>query len=681
MGRKLRQHGLATLADLLWLLPTAYDDLQDAVGVEQALGMAAERPRVCVRAVVRSAGFAPMRGRRAVRVSLADEAGGKGALTAWWFFAAHGILSVAKPGARLVVIGRLAPARRGAGAVMAHPELLRDADTSKPRPRYPKLPGLGAERLRSFVTAALERVGAVPDPVPPDVVERERLVAAGDSFRGVHQPEQLDDAAELRALTERLAWAESFAASWNRARLEREYGGSALPLPPALEAVERLRQSLGFEWTAAQRRTINEVSVDLSGERPMRRLVSGNVGSGKTAIVLAAAAQAVSSGAQVAILAPTTPLAEQYGATARALTEATGARVATLTGAVPARERGQIERGVADGGIDVLIGTHVLLSNELEFPRLALVAVDEQQRLGVTQRLALSRRRGGGVAPHLLTLSATPIPRTLALALRGELSTSELDELPPGRRPIATRTVDRGSWQAEVVPAVVEALDGGGNVFVVCPRIGDETDDDANGPTVLDRFAELEKALGAPRVVLAHGRLDPRALAEALRRFRSGESPVLVGTTVIEVGLDVPRATLMVVDGAESFGLSQLHQLRGRVGRSGRAGTCLLVHDVPLVEPARSRLETLVRLSGGADVARADLELRGPGDAGGTRQSGDSGLVYLDSFADAAWLERIPSDVERVGRDDPDLASPDHALLRLFVERLPERPEARAEAG
>ncbi len=680
-GRKLRQHGLATLADLLWLLPSGYDDLRCPIGVAEAVELAAARPRVCVRAVVRSAGFVPMRGRRAVRVSLADEDADRAGLTAWWFFAAHGILAVARPEQRLLVIGRLAPARRGSGAVMAHPELLRDDGQAPVRPRYPKLPGVSAERLRSLIAAALERVGCVPDPVPPRVADREQLARSGQGFRDVHLPEKPPRDAATHPIRERLAWAESFASSWLRTRREHEYGQDALPLPPQPQIIEQLQAALGFDWTPGQARSIGEIAGDLARSRPMRRLLSGDVGSGKTAVALAAAAQAVASGAQAAILAPTTPLADQYAAAAQPLVQATGARVALLTGATPSRERTQTQDAAARGDIDVLIGTHVLLSSQLEFRQLALVVVDEQQRLGVAQRLALSRRRAGGIAPHLLTLSATPIPRTLALALRGELSTSELDDLPPGRKPVSTRAVSRPGWNAEVLPAIRAALEADENVFVVCPRIGDDEDEEAAGPAAEERLRELSAALGKRQVVLAHGRLGPAALADALGRFRSGESPVLVGTTVIEVGLDVPRATLMVVDGAESFGLAQLHQLRGRVGRSARGGSCLLVHDEPLVEPARSRLRALERLSRGADVARADLELRGPGDFGGTRQSGDSGLVYLDAFADAPWLGRIPSDVEQLRDEDPALSKPEHALLRLFVDRLPERPEARAEAG
>lgn len=680
-GRKLRQQGLATLADLLWMLPTGYDDLRAPLRVAEAVQRAPARPRACVQGIVRSAGFVPMRGRRVVRVSLGDgENDRAGGLTAWWFFAAHGILSLAKPGTRLLVLGRLAPAGRGSGAVVAHPELIRDAGQAGLRPRYPRLAGLGAERLRSLVHAALERVGVVPDPVPPEIAEREHLAPDGEGFSGVHRPARPEDLELLRLLHERLAWAESFASSWIRVRRDNEAAARALPVPDDAYAVEQLRQALGFAWTPAQARSIAEISPDLAQERPMRRLLSGDVGSGKTAVALAAAAQVVVGGGQVAILAPTTPLADQYLAATQPLSEATGARVALLTGATPSRERSAMEQQVAKGGIDVLIGTHVLLSGQLAFHKLALVIVDEQQRLGVAQRLALSRRRTDGIAPHLLTLSATPIPRTLALALRGELSASAIDDLPPGRTPVATRRVARSSWETDVMPAIRSALESGGNVFVVCPRIGDDADD-ASGPAAIERFEQLRKVLGKQRVVLAHGRLEPRVLQRALSAFRSGTTPVLVGTTVIEVGLDVPQATLMVIDGAESFGLSQLHQLRGRVGRSDRGGSCLLVHDAPLVEPARSRLEALIKLSRGADVARADLELRGAGELGGMRQSGDSGLLYLDDFSDAGWLERIPSDADRLEREDPDLSRPEHALLRLFIERLSERPEVRAEAG
>jgi ATP-dependent DNA helicase RecG len=307
------------------------------------------------------------------------------------------------------------------------------------------------------------------------------------------------------------------------------------------------------------------------------------------------------------------------------------------------------------------------------------VVVDEQQRFGVAQRRAMVEK--GALAPHLLTLSATPIPRTLALALRGELDTSLLDEPPPGRIPVTTELVARAAWQPSVLSAIEQALERGEGAFVVCPRIGSRDDDDPDDetPGVVLRHAELARRFGKAKVALAHAELPPRKLVEAVERFRTGVAAVLVGTTLIEIGIDVPHATLMVIDGAERFGLAQLHQLRGRVGRSTLPSRCLLVHDQPLQEPARSRLTALLELSDGATIARRDLELRGPGQLSGTRQSGDAGLLFLDAFAEAPWLERISDDVERVLGRDPKLEA--HTGLSLFVLRTLSGAELREAAA
>jgi ATP-dependent DNA helicase RecG len=326
----------------------------------------------------------------------------------------------------------------------------------------------------------------------------------------------------------------------------------------------------------------------------------------------------------------------------------------------------------------VAIGTHALLQQGVAFARLGLVVVDEQQRLGVAQRLTLVRK-GEGTRPHLLSLSATPIPRTLALALRGELATSVLDERPPGRGPVATELCPRARLDAvlEEVRATVARRE---RVFFVCPRIEDDDEEEAIGAQA--RGEHLRRELAPVSVVVVHAAMPVEERARAMRAFRRGEALVLVGTTVVEVGIDVPEATLMVVDGAERFGLAQLHQLRGRVGRGARPGRCLLVHDEPLLDLACRRLETLARTSDGVEIARADLALRGPGDLGGTRQSGMvADFTWLDPSDPPRWIERVEADAGAILARDPTLAAPEHRALALAVRRFAVAIAVREEAG
>jgi ATP-dependent DNA helicase RecG len=354
-------------------------------------------------------------------------------------------------------------------------------------------------------------------------------------------------------------------------------------------------------------------------------------------------------------------------------------RVARLVAGMPSQERRAALAAIASGEARFVVGTHALLEKDVAFGRLGLVVVDEQQRLGVAQRLTFARK-GEGTRPHLLSLSATPIPRTLALALRGELATSLLDERPRGRPAVATELCARSSV-AGVHDDVRAACARGDRVFVVCPRIDDD-DEEEEGMGVEAYAQRLVRELAPARVVVVHGGLPARARTRAMIAFRRGEAQVLVGTTIVEVGVDVPEATLMVVDGAERFGLAQLHQLRGRVGRGDRAGRCVLVYAEPLDELARRRLETLVRTTDGAEIARADLALRGAGDLGGTRQSGIAeDFAWLDPGQSPPWLGRIDADARSLLTRDPGLEWPEHRGLALAVRRIATQIAVREEAG
>jgi ATP-dependent DNA helicase RecG len=677
----LAAHGVTTVFDLVWTLPSGWDDLRtpltvdEAIAAAQANANAAIPPvRACVYGVVKSATLVPVRGRRFVRVVLAGDR--KATLTASWFFAAAGILATAKVGEACLVVGRIAIDERGR-ARMVHPDLFHDTpDARGVRPRYPKL-GVPAATLRKAIRIVLQRLPDPPDPVPAGIAARERMSPVGPLLASLHASASSAPPEEStwRAARERLAFAEAFTRAWQRLDAEgRE--GEAPRLPPNRATHARLLAEFGFPLTGAQERAIATVARDLAETTPMRRLLLGDVGTGKTAVALAAAAQCLAAGYQVAILAPTGVLAEQYMDAVGPLARATKAAVTLIAGGLGASAKRALGP-LADGRIGVAVGTHALLRESVTFARLGLVIVDEQHRLGVAQRVALVHK---GTRPHLLTLSATPIPRTLALALRGELATSTLDERPVGRVPVDTRVHERSA-----LPSVIEEIRAtaarGERAFFICPRIDDEEGEDAETLSATARAEELTRALAPVGVAVIHGAQKPDEQRRAMRAFRRGDAAVLVATTVVEVGVDVPEATLMVVDGAERFGLAQLHQLRGRVGRGDRAGRCVLLHG-SVDSLAARRLEAVRTLGSGEAIAKADLALRGAGDLGGTRQSGvEEDLLYLDPSEPPAWLARLDTDVRAIHSLDPDLALPAHRGLALAVRRFARALARRDEAG
>lgn len=694
----LAEHGLRTVTDLVWLAPAAWDDLREptplasaveaARGTYEATGGALRPARVVVSAIVKSAGVVPIRGRRAVRVVLQDENDTKCTLHAFWFFMAHGVLASAKPGAKVIVVGRIKAEPRKP-ARMAHPELFADVpETRIVRARYPRL-GPPEVTMRKAILHALAD-GVAPDPVPARVSARETMPDVATVLLEIHAATCLPASeAARRGFVERLAWTEAFTRAWERIAADQKQGtGGAPVLPRRADLVRALERELGFTFTKGQREAIDVIGKDLEEPRPMRRLLLGDVGTGKTAVALASAAQCVAAGFQVAILAPTSVLAEQYVDAVRPLERALGLRVAFVGAGAPAAARRSAEEAIRTGKADVAIGTHALLGENVSIPKLGLVVVDEQQRLGVAQRLALVRKGGSGMAqrPHLLTLSATPIPRTLALALRGELATSTLRERPAGREPVATELAGASKIES-VIARVEKACARGERVFWIVPRIEadpDDEDDDDPLATAVERRELLAVALSDTKrsVVLLHGGMSAIEKRETMQAFRRGTADVLVGTTVVEVGVDVPEATLIVVEDAQRFGLAQLHQLRGRVGRGARPGQCILLHGEPLEGFAKARLTALTELSTGEEVARADLELRGPGDLGGTRQHGaEDELLYLTAGTTYPWLERIEADARAIAKADPTLAAEEHRVLGSLVARFGHAIAVREEAG
>jgi ATP-dependent DNA helicase RecG len=562
---------------------------------------------------------------------------------------------------------------------MAHPETLSDDTHGAIEPCYPELAGVGRKALRRAVRAAVDRaVGAVPDLIPPGLRAELGLQSVAEALRAIHVPDPrifdldpawLQRAQHRLALEELLLWELAL-----RTRRASERGETAQPFD-AGPAVREACRAFPFELTTAQQQAVAQIAAALQSEIPMRRLLQGDVGCGKTAVAMVACAQVAAGRGQVAFLAPTELLADQHAETLRPSAEQLGLRLGVLSGTLTKNERRSLLDRLATGALDVVVGTHALLSGDVRFANLGLVIVDEQHRFGVAQRLRLGAR-GPGRRPHLLVMTATPIPRSLALVLYAGLELTTIDSKPPGRVPCTTKMIARGR-RATVLRQIERALQAEGGAFVVCPAI--ESTDDLVG---VDRTLEEMRAhFGDQRVGEVHGRLSAEQRRASMRAFAAGEVDVLVGTTVIEVGVDVPRANIIVVEQAERFGMAQLHQLRGRVGRAGQRSACLLCFGEPLSDDGQARLEALCETGDGFRLAERDLELRGPGHLFGYRQSGQTGLQFADLARDRELLARAGALADRMISADPGLVSPEHGPARAAVDRWARNAAVREEAG
>lgn len=603
-------------------------------------------------------------------------------LTLVWFRAYPGLADRFPPGARVRVAGT--PVLYRDTLQIVHPEILAAGDAAEDAaeepvvPVYPRIAGFDQKRLRRVVDAAVAVVAErVEDPIPAALRERRGLAPLAECIRRLHHPADLlgpgDDPEALRGHPagpwRRLVYGEALLLGVAVARARA--AEARRPAPPLVlddARFARLVERLGFAPTDAQGRAFRAVRDGVARERPMRRLLQGDVGAGKTAVAMVGAALAAAAGHQAAILAPTEILAEQHAERLERAYAAEGLRVVRLSGSLRRRERDAVLRGLALGAPQIVVGTHALLEDPVLLPRLGFVVVDEQQRFGVHQRFLLTRAKGeaAGTTPHLLVMTATPIPRTLALALYGELDLTVLDELPPGRQPAATETCGPED-RAAAYERLAERVARGDRAFVICPLI--EPSEDVPLPAATDVHAELAARLGAERVALLHGRLLPEEKRAALRRFRDGTARVLVSTTVVEVGVDVADAAGVLVDGADRFGLSQLHQIRGRVGRAGQAAWCLLVRATGS-EAARRRCEVLATTHDGFRIAEADLELRGPGDLFGARQAGASSFRFADPIRDAAWIAEATADARCLVAGEFPLSPGEAARLEEATARF-----------
>jgi ATP-dependent DNA helicase RecG len=565
------------------------------------------------------------------------------------------------PGTRVRFFGEV---RQGFfGAEMVHPKyrvLRGDVPLSKTlTPVYPTTAGLGQAQLRSLVEAALE-VNDLVDTVPVQILARLELPVFRDSIGLLHHPPP--DAAQ-QPLQERThpAWRrikfDELLAQQLSMRIHREENRQvrAPRLTPRGHLAQSLIERLPFRLTGAQQRALAEIRGDLAQPHPMQRLLQGDVGSGKTIVAALAALQAIENGLQVAIMAPTEILGEQHFNKFSAWLAPLGIEVVWVAGAMPRKQKREVLTRVANGSAQIAIGTHALFQDEVEFSQLGLAIVDEQHRFGVRQRLALRLKGTGRGArqPHQLMMSATPIPRTLAMSYYADLDVSVIDELPPGRQPVVTRLIANGRRE-EVIQRVRDACMGGSQAYWVCPLI--EESEALQLQTALDTYERLVATFPELKTGLVHGRLRADEKAGVMQSFEAGAVQLLVATTVIEVGVDVPNATLMVIENAERMGLSQLHQLRGRVGRGDATSACILLYQHPLSALARERLRIVYENSDGFEIARHDLRLRGPGEILGSRQSGVPLLRFADLARDVDLLDAARDAASAMLRDMPEAA-------------------------
>ena len=636
VGRKLEKLGLKSRFDFVLHLPLRYED--ETRVVEPQAAPAGVPVNVEARVQKAQVMFRPKR-------QLVVHAEG----LVLRFFNFYGsqlkqFQRAADEGRRVRAFGEVRPGFFG--AEMAHPRY-RIVDEGEPLPAgltpiYPTTAGLPQAELRARILQALDG-GALEDTLPPGLRTRLRLEAFDAAVRRLHRPPPGED---LASAWRRVKFDELLAQQLSmRFAYRRRRGRKAPLLKIDGPLLKRFLGALPFRLTGAQMRSLNEVVRDLHEPHPMQRLLQGDVGSGKTIVAAIACLAAVDSGLQAAVMAPTEILAEQHLRKFSEWLAPLGLTIGWLHGGTPKKERAQMLSA------PIVVGTHALVQKGVEFSRLGLVVVDEQHRFGVEQRLTL-RKKAAGLVPHQLMMSATPIPRTLSMTYFADLDVSTIDELPPGRRPVVTKLLSENR-RAEVLTRIRDACAEGSQAYWVCPVIEESKDGDVQ--TAVETHQRLEVELKGLRVALLHGRIPAAEKAALMQAFQRNEIQVLVCTTVIEVGVDVPNASLMVIESAERFGLAQLHQLRGRIGRGTRESICILLYG-ELQGHARERLKVIYESADGFDIARKDLELRGPGEYLGQRQSGQPLLRFADLERDVELVEAARAAAEQWVEDDPQTA-------------------------
>ena len=653
-AERFEKLGILTLSDLLCHYPRRYLDFSKPYSIAEA--PADTECVVKAEVFAKPGGRILPGGRRMERITAGDDVS---SLEITWFnnpYAAQKLELGQEYYFQGIVTGGML--RRQ----MVNPQVRTDAQVkSSPfEAVYPQTEGLTSSAIAKCVRQLLPHAELLPDPLPPEMLKKYRLLSKADAVRAIHCPATEEEAFAARR---RLIYEELLVLQLGIGRM-KNHGAASTGAPMKKADASPFWESLPFSPTGAQRRAVEEILTDMSGETSMNRLLQGDVGSGKTLVAAAAIWACIRAGYQAALLAPTEILASQHAENLNRLLSPFGMRVALLTGGMKAAAKRTTLAAIRDDEADLIVGTHAILSEGVEFARLGLAVVDEQHRFGVRQRGLLAEKAAN---PHLLVMSATPIPRTLGLLMYGDLDISILDELPPGRKPVKTRCIT-GKKRADLYGFLDREIDSGRQVYIVCPAIEDAGGSGLNA--VKSYYEDIAKAyLPDRRVGLMHGKLKPKEKAEVMDDFKSGRLDALVSTTVIEVGVDVPNATVMVIENAERYGLSALHQLRGRVGRGAAESWCFLVSD-NASESVQKRLKFLCSTSDGFAVAQYDLETRGPGDFFGSRQHGLPTLQIADLMNDTRTLHAAQSEAVALLAEDPLLERPEHALLARQVEQM-----------
>jgi len=682
--------GLKTVDDLLRFLPRRYEDRRGMLAIRHLV----EGTQATVAGEVLAKAEKRFRGRKSLEVVIGDATG---ILNLKWFkVPGRGYAERFSRGRKVRVSGQIRRYRGQLQIVHPETELIDDEQSGDAAqvqdafvPVYPEIEGLRPAHVRRIIANALPAARDLEDVLPTKLLDHRRLPSIRSAIPCLHRPPQDSSFEDLHNCAtpwyRRLIYEELFLVQLvvlqKKARSAKQ-PGLAIGFDQSFAATAA--ELFPFELTRAQRRVVTEMEADLREPCPMNRLLQGDVGCGKTAVAVTAAAAVARAGLQTAIMAPTEILAEQHARVALKTLTAAGIRIALLTGSATASGKREVLGGLANGHIQVVVGTHALIQDDVHFKRLALGIVDEQHRFGVMQRARLVElgREGLGRAPHMLVMTATPIPRTLALTVYGDLDLSLIDEMPPGRTPVETQRY-KEKQREQVYGRVRAQVDAGRQAYVVFPLVEGS---DADGlETIRDATGSAEELANGPlkgiRVGLLHGRMSSDDKDRIMRRFNEGDIQVLVSTTVIEVGIDVHNATVMVVEHAERFGLSQLHQLRGRVGRGVHPGLCLLVSRYTPSEDAWRRLMIMEKTNDGFRIAEEDLAIRGPGDFLGTRQSGVPLLAVANLARDQGILQDAREDAATILKTDPELQKPEHRRLHALVSDVWQKRLELAQIG
>jgi ATP-dependent DNA helicase RecG len=652
--------GLQTIGDLLWFFPRRYMDYS----LLKPINRLWYGETVTVLASVRDCTSRRSKRGTITELTVAD---GSGSLLVT-FFNQPWIESRLRQGQLLSLSGRIGQYLGRLTMTMPEWEFLdrQQIRTGGIVPVYPLTAGINQNFLRRHIHNAVSRLATrLPDPLPAAVLEDGKWMPLGLALQQIHFPASLES---LKKAKDRLGFEELLYLQLGILQQRRNWISGEARIYPAPAVLDEFIGSLPYTLTAAQQKAVQDILADLNAGRPMNRLLEGDVGSGKTIVALAACLTVALQGGQAALLAPTGILAEQHFALARTLLAREDKflradQIGLLLGSTPESEKQEIRQNLASGRIALVVGTHALLENPVDFARLDLAVIDEQHRFGVDQRAAL-RAKGG--SPHLLVMTATPIPRSLALTIYGDLDLTLLDEMPPGRKPVTTRILLPG--ERERAYAFINGqLKQGRQAFIICPRI--EESESSEATAAVEEHKRLQESVFPEwKLGLLHGRMRADEKDEVMHRFRAGEIHILVSTSVVEVGVDIPNATVMMVEGANRFGLAQLHQFRGRVGRSEHASFCILVADSE-DQAENERLRAMEETQNGFALAEKDLAQRGPGEFFGTRQSGFAD-VDLARLLDLRLIEQARNTAQKIFAADPDLKSPEH---RLMAERLADR--------